>query len=565
MNKIVECIPNFSEGRDEAKLELISRTIASVPEVAVLDLHMDGDHNRSVITFAGSPEGVAEAAFRAAETAIELIDLNQHLGEHPRIGALDVLPFVPIRGVTMTDCVALARRAGERIARGLRIPVYLYEAAATRPEREDLANIRRGEFEALQQEIEALPDRAPDFGERRVHPTAGAMAVGARQPLIAYNINLATDDLAIAKKIARAVRGSSGGLQYVKALAMELKNRRQVQVSMNLTDYESTPLFRVFEMVRREAERYGVRVAGSELVGLIPQAALNACSDFYLQFENFSEDAVLENRLQAELDALAPASAFIGRTERRPMARPLPLAEAASDAAEEEEEEEEAPITESEEAPVTESEEAPSEGIPIATYADVVASGAQTPDGVSIAAYAGALAASLGGMLCRLTFEQRPELEREAGDMFTQLEELRTDLYRAINEDAETRELVLDAISLPQESEGESLARTFAIEQATKNAVAIPLRVAENAVESLELLKDLTEIGNPSGLADLATAAQLAMTAIRGAVYNIFANLRAIQDEDFNADRRGQAAELYTRGRAVTDEIEALFFRAFPR
>jgi glutamate formiminotransferase/formiminotetrahydrofolate cyclodeaminase len=560
MNKIVECIPNFSEGRDEAKLGLIARAIASIPHVAVLDLHMDGDHNRSVITFAGDPEGVVEAAVRAAETAVELIDLNQHLGEHPRIGALDVLPFVPIRGVTMTDCVALARRAGERIARTLRIPVYLYEAAAMRPDREDLANIRRGEFESLRREIEELPDRAPDFGERRVHPTAGAMAIGARPPLIAYNINLATEDLSVAKRIARAVRGSSGGLQYVKALAMDLKNRRQVQVSMNLTDYELTPLFRVFEMVRREAERYGVQVAGSELVGLIPQAALNACTDFYLRFENFSEDSVLENRLQAELDAFraAPSSGRPALEERRPMARPLPLTEPVGVVAEEE-----APEETPEEEEGTGS--VAMDGTPIATYADVIASGAQTPDGVSIAAYAGALAASLGGMLCNLTIGQRPAAEKEASAMLDQLDELRTDLYRAINEDAETRELVLDAISLSQESEGEILARTFAIEQATKNAVAIPLRVAENAVEVLELLKELTEIGNPSGLADLATGAQLAMAAIRGAVYNTFANLSAIQDEDFNQDRRGQAAELYTRGRAVTDEIEALFFRAFPR
>lgn len=556
MNKIVECIPNFSEGRDEAKLGLIARAIASVPNVAVLDLHMDGDHNRSVITFAGDPEGVEDAALRAAETAVELIDLNQHLGEHPRIGALDVLPFVPIRGVTMTDCVALARRAGERIARTLRIPVYLYEAAAMRRDREELANIRRGEFESLRREIEELPDRAPDFGERRVHPTAGAMAIGARPPLIAYNINLATEDLSIARKIARAVRGSSGGLQYVKALAMDLKNRRQVQVSMNLTDYELTPLFRVFEMVRLEAERYGVMISGSELVGLIPQAALNACTDFYLRFENFSEDSVLENRLQAELDALGPTPSR-AREERRPMPRPLPLTEAAEVVEEEGAEEEKSP------AESAEPEEM--EGTPIATYADVIASGAQTPDGVSIAAYSGALAASLGGMLCNLTIGQRPAAENEVRAMLDQLEELRTDLYRAINEDAETRELVLDAISLSQESEGEILARTFAIEQATKNAVAIPLRVAENAVDVLELLRELTEIGNPSGLADLATGAQLAMTAIRGAVYNTFANLSAIQDEDFNQDRRGQAAELYTRGRAVTDEIEALFFRAYPR
>ncbi len=301
MNKIVECIPNFSEGRDASIVKAIASAIASVPNVVMLDYTMDSDHHRSVITFAGEPEAVLEAAVLAAARAVELIDLNHHTGEHPRMGALDVLPFVPIKGVTMTDCVALARRAGERIARELRVPVYLYEHAATRSERIDLANVRRGEFEGLREVIAVNPESAPDFGEAKAHPTAGAVAVGARAQLIAYNINLATDDLMIAQKIARAIRGRNGGLQYVKALGFELAARNQVQVSMNLVNYEATPLFRVFEMVKREAERYGVRIVGSEIIGLIPQAALNACADFYLQIENFSEDLVLEERLQAAL------------------------------------------------------------------------------------------------------------------------------------------------------------------------------------------------------------------------------------------------------------------------
>jgi glutamate formiminotransferase/formiminotetrahydrofolate cyclodeaminase len=556
MNRIVECIPNFSEGVDESKIELIAKAIASVKDVAVLNRHLDADHNRSVVTFAGSPEGVVEAAFRAAETAVEVIDLNMHLGEHPRIGAMDVLPFVPIRGVTMDDCVLLARRTGERIAYELNVPIYLYERAATRPDREDLANVRRGEFEVLRREIEENPDRMPDFGEPRLHPTAGAMAVGARAPLIACNVNLATEDISIAARIARAVRGSSGGLQFVKAIPIELRKRRQAQVSMNLIDYESTPLFRAFEMVKREAERYGVAVAGTEIVGLAPQAALDACGEFYLRIENFHENLVLENRLRAELDErLQPAAALAPPPLIEVIEAPFAPPPEAFNLPEQKEEEEEP------------AREAPVEAIatPIATFADVITSGAQTPDGASIAAYAGALGASLGAMICQLTMGQKPASQREARSTLEQLDQLRADLHRAINEDAETREMVLDAISLSDETEGEQLARTIAIEEAHKNAVAIPLRVAENSIEVLELLGDLTEIGNPSALADLASAAQMAMTAMRGAAYNVFATLLSINDDEFNRARRFQITDLVTRGQQVTDQIESLFFRLYPR
>src|SRR5262245_6016628 len=317
MKKIVECIPNFSEGRDRDKIELIVKTITAVPRVAALDYSMDPDHNRSVITFAGEPEAVIEAAVRAAAVAIELINLNTHAGEHPRLGALDVLPFVPVKGVTMEECVEIARSAGERIAKELDIPVYLYEKAARRRDRIDLANVRRGEFEALRDSIKNDTGRKPDFGSRRVHPTAGAMAVGARAPLIAFNVNLATADLAVAKKIAKAVRASDGGLLNVKALGLELKSRRQTQVSMNLTDYEETPIFRVFEMVKREAARYGAPIAGSEIVGLVPQAALNACGEYYLQIENFGEELSLERRVQAELSKIEPGFEYDGAVGAR--------------------------------------------------------------------------------------------------------------------------------------------------------------------------------------------------------------------------------------------------------
>ena len=299
MRKIVECIPNFSEGRRPEVIDEIVAAIKNVPGAVLLDRESDADHNRSVVTFVAPPDRVVDAAIAAAKKAAELIDLNNHKGEHPRMGATDVIPFVPISGVTMDDCVELARQCGAAMWRELSIPVYLYEKAATRPERENLAAVRKGQFEGIRDEIATKEARRPDFGEARVHPTAGITAVGARPPLIAYNVNLGTSDIEIANKIARAVRHLSGGLRYVKALGFELKDRGIVQVSMNMVNYEGTPLFRAFEMIKREAERYGVPVLGSEIVGLVPQGALNAVADFYLRLEGFSEDQILEHRLQA--------------------------------------------------------------------------------------------------------------------------------------------------------------------------------------------------------------------------------------------------------------------------
>ncbi|MGQ9734802.1 MAG: glutamate formimidoyltransferase [Candidatus Bipolaricaulia bacterium] len=295
--KLIEAVPNISEGRDREKIEAIVAEVRAVRGVALLDVDPDPDHNRTVITFAGPPEAIEEAALRLTARAVELIDLNKHHGEHPRMGAVDVLPFVPLREATMAECVELAKRVGKRINEEFKIPVYLYAEAATRAERQDLANIRKGEFEGFPAKI-LEPDWAPDFGERRVHPTAGVMAVGARPPLIAYNVNLGTSDLEIGKKIAQAVRFSSGGLRYVKALAFELKERGLVQVSMNMTDYRKTPLHRAFELIKREAARYGVPVVGSEIVGLVPQEALNMAAEYYLQLENFRPELIiLEERL----------------------------------------------------------------------------------------------------------------------------------------------------------------------------------------------------------------------------------------------------------------------------
>jgi glutamate formiminotransferase len=297
MSKIVECVPNFSEGRRIDVIDSIVSEVKSVEGVRLLDYEYDGDHNRSVVTFVGEPQKVKEAAFKAISKAAELIDMNKHEGEHPRIGASDVVPFIPISEVTMDDCVDLARELGKEVADKLKIPVFLYEAAATKPERKNLANIRKGQYEGLKEDIKKDPERKPDFGPDELHPTAGATVIGARMPLVAYNVNLGTDDVEIAKKIAKAIRYKDGGLRFVKALGFEIKERGIVQVSMNLTNYEKTPVFRVFEMIKAEAERYGVPVIGSEVIGLIPVNALIDSADYYLKIENFKKEQILENKL----------------------------------------------------------------------------------------------------------------------------------------------------------------------------------------------------------------------------------------------------------------------------
>jgi len=307
----VECVPNFSEGRDGAKIEAIEQAILSVPDVVLLDRESDADHNRSVLTFVGPPEAVAAAAFRAVEKAAAIIDLTKHEGAHPRIGAADVVPFIPIEGVTVEECVRLSERVGREIWEKLRVPVYLYEAAARRPERTNLENIRRGQFEALLQEMGTVPERDPDIGEPVCHPTAGAVVTGARKFLIAYNVNLGTPDVSIAKKIAKTIRFSSGGFRFVKSMGVMLGSRNLAQVSINLTDFEQTPLHLVYETVRREAERYGVPVVGSEIVGLIPRKAIEMSAEYFVRFENFRPELVLENRIEQALAARSGLPEFL--------------------------------------------------------------------------------------------------------------------------------------------------------------------------------------------------------------------------------------------------------------
>lgn len=298
-NALVECVPNFSEGREIEIVERLADAIAGVETACVLDTHMDPDHNRSVITFVAAPDMIVEAAIRVVDLAAELIDMRKHRGQHPRLGATDVLPFVPVRGVTLDDCVKLAHQAGERIGRELSIPVFYYERAAVKPDRVNLEDVRRGALELLREQIAYEPTRAPDAGPLRVHETAGAIAVGARPFLIAFNVNLQTSNLAIARQVARSVRARHGGLPFLKALGFELSTRGLVQVSMNLVNYGETGMHQAYEVVRREAEKLGVEIVSTEIVGLVPEDALDKEAEYFRLLENFGEDKILESRMRA--------------------------------------------------------------------------------------------------------------------------------------------------------------------------------------------------------------------------------------------------------------------------
>jgi glutamate formiminotransferase len=500
MKQLIECVPNFSEGRDAAKVDALVAAMAAVPDVSVLDREMDADHNRCVITLAGEPDAVAESALRGVGKALELIDLTKHTGAHPRLGATDVVPFVPVDGVTIEDCVALARRVGREIWERFKIPVYYYEAAALRPQCANLENIRKGQFEGVREEALRNPDRAADVGGPALHPTAGATVVGARKFLIAYNINLNTPDVEIAKKIAKAIRFSSGGLRYAKAMGVDLRARHLAQVSINMTDFEQTPLHRAFEMVEREARRYGALIVGSEIVGLVPQRALDMAADFYLQLENFSPAQVLENRLAAAREGRPVESAGALAA----LARPL---------------------------------------------LDAVASPAPTPGGGSVAALAGALAASLGQMVAQLSRQKKSQAQF-AEQLSAALAELRRAgdaLAQAMDEDAQAYEAVMAAFRLPKNSEQEQQKRADAIQQATRGAAEVPLRVAEAAATLDAQLGQLEPFISPSMISDLHVGRLMAAAAVRGALENVAINLESITDAVYVKNMRGRAAELEAR------------------
>ena len=449
-----------------------------------MNREMDPDHHRSVLTFVGEKERIAEGALRAIGKAADLIDLNQHKGAHPRIGATDVVPFIPVRNATLEDCLAIAREVGAEAARRFGIPIYLYEAAATRPDRVQLENIRRGQFEGLRQEIESAPDRFPDFGPPRIHPTAGATVIGARNFLIAYNVNLSTADLEIANRIAKAIRFSSGGLRYVKAMGVELKARGLAQVSMNLTDFEQTPIHRVFEMIKREAERYGVAVAGSEIVGLVPQKALELTAEFYLQVEDYRPELVFENRLQT-LEA-----------EKKDLS-----------------------------------------SLPVSDFLKAVASTESVPGGGSVSALAGALAAALGVMVSGFSLKKK-ELEEHSGllkELAAKMSSLQAGLQAAVQKDSESYAAVEAAMKLPRTSEEEKKSRQEKLQSALKAAAQVPMEVAQSSLELLQIFRALEPVSHPNLKSDLKTGQSLALAATRGALENVRINLESIEDAEFVA------------------------------
>jgi glutamate formiminotransferase len=502
MNRLIECVPNFSEGRDALKVQAIVAAMRSVAGVYVLDHEMDADHNRSVITLAGEPEAVAEAALLGTGKAAELLDLTQHTGAHPRVGATDVVPFIPIEGVTIEDCVALARRVGNEIWKRYRIPVFFYEAAAMRPERANLENVRRGQFEGLRHEMKKNTDRQPDVGDPKVHPTAGVTVVGARKFLIAYNVNLNTPDVGIANKIAKAIRFSSGGLRYVKSMGVELKGRSLAQVSINLTDFEQTPMHRVYEIVKREAQRYGAVPVGSEIVGLVPKKAIEMAADFFLQLENFSPAQVFENKLAAALGGAPLGSPNEGSLAA--LARP---------------------------------------------FLDAVAAPTATPGGGSVAAFAAAAAAALGQMVAGLSRKKKSQAAH-IDRLSDQLDVLRkeTDLLAAaIDRDASSFDAVMAAYKLPHGDAGETEKRNLAVQQATRTATEVPLEVAERAVAVFERLGQLEAIVAASMRSDLQVAQMMASAGAQGALANVEINLDGISDAGYAASVRGKVAALRKR------------------
>jgi glutamate formiminotransferase/formiminotetrahydrofolate cyclodeaminase len=501
MNKLVECVPNFSEGRRPEVIEAIVTAIRTASPVQVLDVSSDADHNRTVVTFVGEPEAVVEAAFVGIKTAAGLIDLARHHGEHPRLGATDVVPFIPLRDVAMADCVALAHRLGERVGAELGIPVYLYEAAATRPERVNLADIRKGEYELLKAEIGVSEHRLPDYGPRVVGP-AGATVIGARPFLIAYNLYLDTAEVEVAEKVARSVRHLSGGLRFVKGKGFLVDGR--AQVSMNLTDFTKTPIARVQELVKREAERYGARVIRAELVGLIPQQALVDAAQWYLQLDNLRPDMILEHQLSAP-----------------------PAADTDT------------------------------------IFIDKIAAGTAAPGGGAAGAFAGAMAAGLCGMVARLTIGKKKYAEVEANMLavLAQADRAQAALTAAVSDDSAAFVAVMAAFKLPQNDEAQTAARAAAIQQAYIHAAEVPLTVAKTARQVLELARTVVALGNLNALSDGASGAHLARACLIAAAHNVRINALEIEDTARTSAWLAEVDQLQAEAEQVVAEVEALVAR----
>jgi glutamate formiminotransferase/formiminotetrahydrofolate cyclodeaminase len=503
--KLVECVPNFSEGRRPEVIEAIRDAIAAVEGVSVLDVSSDTSHNRSVITFVVPVEMAVDAAFAGIRVAAERIDLCKHTGEHPRIGATDVVPFIPLEGSTMEDCVALARQLGERVGRELKIPVYLYERAATTPARENLADVRRGEFEGLREELGKNPARNPDFGPSQIHPTCGAIAIGARPFLVAYNVYLgAASNLQIAKSVAKAVRGSSGGFKYVKGLGLEVDG--QAQVSMNLVDTEKTPLHTAFDFVKMRAEAEGAQVTWSEIVGLVPERVLFDAAASHLQLRQFTPKQVLERQVREVTSGGESVSGFIAS----------------------------------------------------------VASSHPVPGGGSVAAHAGALAAALAQMVAGLTIGKKKyaAVDSEMKDAALKAVSLGNTLAALVKRDAEAYARVSEAYKLPKEPADAATRRAEAVTTALLKAAEVPLETARASVEVAQLAALMAEKGNTNAVTDAGVAALLAQAACKGAAYNVRVNVQALDDKSKGEALAREAERLVKKAGELAERATSAVERA---
>ncbi len=503
--KLVECVPNFSEGRRPEVITAIRDAIAAVDGVSVLDVSSDASHNRSVITFVAPAETAVDAAFAGIKVAAERIDLSKHIGEHPRIGATDVVPFIPLEGSTMEDCIALARALGERVGRELKIPVYLYERAATSPTRENLADVRRGEFEGLREELGKNPARNPDFGPSKIHPTSGAIAIGARPFLVAYNVYLGpASNLQIAKNIAKAVRGSSGGFKYVKGLGLEVDE--QAQVSMNLVDTEKTPLHIAFDFVKMRAETEGAQVTWSEIVGLVPEKVLLDTAVSHLRLREFTPAQLLERQVREVMSGGESVSGFLAS----------------------------------------------------------VASSNPVPGGGSVAAHAGALAAALTQMVAGLTIGKKKytAVDSEMKEAALKAVALGNQLTSLVKRDAEAYALVSEAYKLPKEPADAAARRSETVTNALLKAAEVPLETARAAVEIAQLAALVAEKGNTNAVTDAGVAALLAAAAARGAAYNVRVNVQALEDKSRGQSLAREAEQLVIKAGEHAERATSIVERA---
>ncbi len=547
--KLVECVPNFSEGRDQATIDAIAAAIRAVDGVTLVDVDPGPDTNRTVVTLLGTPEAAVEAAFQAIRVASQRIDMRRHTGAHARFGAADVCPFVPVRGLGMDDCAELARRLGERVGTELGIPVYLYEHAASRPQRRNLAEVRRGEYEGLADKL-ADPDWAPDYGPAEFIPRTGALAVGAREFLIAYNFNLNTRDRKIAHDIALEIREAGrakrdadgqilrdedgkaikepGTFQHVKAVGWLMEAFGCAQVTMNLTDYKRTPLATVFDEVCRLATERGVRVTGSELVGVIPEDCLLAAGKHFLNKAGHSPGQPKPELLRVAIQSLGLSDLYPFEIDEKIVERRIP-------------------------------DERPLAGLTLAGFADETSSDSPAPGGGSVAATAGALSAALASMAANLTVGRKgyEDAQAEMKALAERAQDHKDFFVRAVDDDAASFDAVMAAFRLPKKTAEHKAARKGAIQDATKGAVAVPLSVLERIVEVLDLSEACVARANEQALSDAGVSGLCARTAAEGAFYNVIINLAGIRDEQYVADTRAKAEALLAEVHRRTDALGA--------